>query len=458
MKIVVLNGSPKGMVSVTMQYIHYIQKKFSQHELKIITITPRIKNIEKDPAVFQEILDEIQSSDGVIWGFPVYYQLVPSNYKRFIELILINGVEDIFKNKYTAVLTTSVHYYDHTSHNYMEGICNDLDMKYVGSFSADMYDLEKKIERENLLSFAENFFEEINNKTVNSKNYNPLIRRDFVYAPGKAKNKVDPGNKKILIVSDSQDKDKNLIGMIDKLRSTFSKEIELINLYDLEIKGSCLGCIQCGYDNHCFYEGKDEYIDFYKSKVMKADILIFAGSIQDRYLSSRWKLYFDRSFFKNHVPTLTGIQVGIIISGPLNQVPNLRQILHGYSEMSQAHLAGFITDEFGDSEEIDNQIETFAKRLVRYANQNYVKPLTFLGIGGRLIFRDEIWARLRFPFRADHKVYKKRGFYNFPQKKYKMIFKNKFMLMMSVFPVFRKEVNKRLIEQILKPLKKVIEK
>ena len=80
MKITVLNGSPKGMTSVTMQYVHYIQKEFPQHELKIINIAQRIKKIESDERTFQEILNEIKSSDGVLWASPVYFFLVPSNY------------------------------------------------------------------------------------------------------------------------------------------------------------------------------------------------------------------------------------------------------------------------------------------------------------------------------------------------------------------------------------------
>jgi len=84
MKIIVLNGSPKGMTSVTMQYVHYIQNKFPQHELKFINISQRIKKIETDMRSFQEILDEVKGSDGVLWASPVYFFLVPSNYKRFI--------------------------------------------------------------------------------------------------------------------------------------------------------------------------------------------------------------------------------------------------------------------------------------------------------------------------------------------------------------------------------------
>ena len=38
MKIAVLNGSPKGEISVTVQYVKFIQKKMPQHEFKLINI------------------------------------------------------------------------------------------------------------------------------------------------------------------------------------------------------------------------------------------------------------------------------------------------------------------------------------------------------------------------------------------------------------------------------------
>jgi hypothetical protein len=43
--------------------------------------------------------------------------------------------------------------------------------------------------------------------------------------------------------------------MIEMFKMIFSTEIETINLYDLHIKESCMGCINCGYDNKCVYEG-----------------------------------------------------------------------------------------------------------------------------------------------------------------------------------------------------------
>ena len=455
MKITVLNGSPKGKTSITMQYVHYIQKKFPQHELKIINIAQRIKKIERDERAFQEILAEVRASDGVLWACPVYFFLVPSNYKRFIELVSERGATEVFQDKYTAVLTTSIHFFDHTAHNYLHAICDDLDMKYVGAFSADMTDLLKVTERERLRLFAGDFFEAIGNHAPTSKIYRPVTGRDFDYIPGDARSKVVVGGKKIVLVTDAQVYQTNLTGMIERFKASFSGEIETINLRDLDIKGSCLGCIQCSYDNQCVY--KDEYVAFYNTKLKTADILIFAGTIQDRYLSSRWKMFFDRSFFNGHAPSLIGKQMSFIISGPLGQIPNLRQILEAHAEMQHSNLAGIVTDEYGDAAEIDNLLQNLAERLVRFADNGYTRPATFLGVGGTKLFRDAMWGRLRFPFRADYLLYKKLGVFDFPQKQYKMRIQNAVMLLLSKSPAFRKEVKKRMKDEMIKPFQKVLE-
>jgi hypothetical protein len=49
MQITVLNGSPKGMTSVTMQYVLFLQKKHPKHEFRILNICHDIKNLEDNP-------------------------------------------------------------------------------------------------------------------------------------------------------------------------------------------------------------------------------------------------------------------------------------------------------------------------------------------------------------------------------------------------------------------------
>jgi NAD(P)H-dependent FMN reductase len=71
MRIIVLNGSPKGAKSVTLQYVRYIQKKHPEHELKIIHVSQLIKKIERDEPFFRSIIEDIEVSEAVIWATPV---------------------------------------------------------------------------------------------------------------------------------------------------------------------------------------------------------------------------------------------------------------------------------------------------------------------------------------------------------------------------------------------------
>jgi multimeric flavodoxin WrbA len=459
MKITVLNGSPKGSLSATMQYVHYIQKKYPHHELKIFHVSQQIQRIENNEEAFREIMDAVESSDGVLWAFPLYYFLVASQYKRFIELIFERRMERVFKNRYAAVLTTSIHFFDHTAHNYMRAICDDLDMRFAGSFSAGMYDLLRGENRDRLRLFAEAFFRAIEERIPTSKVYSPVTWGALTYAPRLIENKVEAGSKKILLMIDLEDPQGNLIRMAEHFRKTFSREIEMINLRQVDIKGGCLGCIQCGYDYTCAYTGKDEFIDFFNTKVKTADIVVFAGEIKDRYLSSRWKMFFDRSFFNTHTPYLAGKQIGFIVSGPLSQMPNLRQILEAYTELQRANLVDIVTDEYEDSTVIDGLLEKLATGLVWFAERSYIQPRTFLGVGGTKIFRDDVWGRLRFPFRADHQFYKKHGIYDFPQKDYKGRIVSQILLLLTKIPAIRKEIyHKRMKEEMIKPLQKALEK
>ncbi len=462
MQIVVLNGSPKGDESVTMQYILYIQKKFPQHSLKIINISQQIKKIEKNQEKFQDIINKIQAADGIIWGTPVYYCLVPSQYKRFIELITEKNVESAFKDKYVVSLTTSIHYFDHTSHNYLRAISEDLEMKFIKGFSADSRDLMIPEERERLIAFTENFFHIIENNVPTSKHFLNLNPREFNYLPKEKvseENKIDTENKKILILTDSLDEETNLGKMIKRFRIAFSGKTDVIDINDIDIKGGCLGCLQCGYDNQCVYKEKDDFMEVWDEKVRKSDIIVFAGNIRDRYLSSRWKMVFDRSFFNNHVPTLLDKQIGFIISGPLSQIPNLKQIFSAYSESQGSNVIDFVTDEYGTSEEIDSLLQNFAAQSIRFSNSNYVQTRTYLSKGAELLFRDAVFGGMKFIFRADDKYYEQHGLYDtFPQND-----KNAKKMSDMLIPLiennedFRKQFYANIKTEMVKPLKRIVE-
>jgi len=456
MKFVVLNGSPKGNLSVTLQYIRFIEKRKPEHRFQVFNVAQEIAKIQRDEAAFQEIIDAVKEADGVLWAFSLYFLLVHSNYKRFIEMIWERHAQNAFKNKYTASLSTSIHFFDHTAHNYINGICDDLGMKYVGFFSPEMADLMIPEEREKLIGFSEHFFQAVQTKAPAARNYPPLIPTKSNYVPGTVRNKIDSGSKKMLILTDGGKTDTNLNNMVQRFRQSFRQEVETVNLNDIDIKGGCLGCIRCGYDNTCAYQGKDGYTENFNAKIKPADILVFAGTIKDRYLSSRWKLFFDRSFFNGHSPYLAGKQVGFVISGPLGQIPNLRQVLDAYSENEGADLVGFVTDE--NAPDTDALLQNLAEQLVQYADEGYRNPPTFLSVGGHKLFRDAVWGRLRPSFMADHRYYQKHGMYDFPQKDVKTTMLVDVFSTLIHIPGFRKEYANRTIVEMVKPLQRVVEK
>jgi len=457
MKIAVLNGSPKGQISVTMQYVHFLQQKFPDTEFKIFDIALKIKKLEKEKKYFQEIIGEISASDAVLWAFPLYFCLVCSQYKRFIELIFERNETSAFRGKPAASLTTSINFFDHTAHNYINAICDDLEMKYFGPYSAEMSDMHKSRERQRLKTFSELFIKAIKEGIPSIKNYKPLIAQETVYESAKLM-PVETNGKKVLIVVDDMSKSPNLSKMAENLQKTFSPVAELVQLKDVDIKGGCLGCMQCGMDNVCVYEGKDGFLDFFNQKIKTADILFIAGSIHDRYLSSLWKCFFDRSFFNGHIPVLRDKQIGFVISGPFSQIYNLREIFEAYVGMQDSNLVGFVSDDMGNSAEINAALQIVASKAVMYSNLGYIKPQMFYQVAGTKLFRDAVWSRLRPVFQADHKYYKKHGFYNFPQKNYKWRLINSTLVLLTKIPFFRREFIKRMKVEMIRPFNNVLKK
>lgn len=458
MKILVLNGSPKGGISVTMQYVNYLQKIHPEVSFESVNIAQQIRKIETDPQEFDKIISRVRLADGVLWAFPLYILIVHAHYKRFIELVNERGVMDAFAGKYAASLSTSIHFFDHTAHNYIHGICDDWGMRYIEAFSPDMVDLLEEKGRTQLKQFGQRFLHAIESRALTQRQYPPLSQREFLYKASLISAMLDAGEKKVVIVYDGGRPGSNIEEMVKTCQAAISGNVQVIDLNQVEIKSSCQGCLHCGYNNVCSFEGKDSFTEFYRTTIMTADVLVYAGTVVDRYLSSRWKTFFDRSFFNTHTPVLIGKQLAYVISGPVSQLPNLQEILYGYAEFQQANIVGLVSDEYGDASEIERLLQQLMVSAVQMAEARATRPMTFLGEGGLKVFRDDIWGRLRMVFRADHHAYQRLGFYKtFPQRNWLSRITNSIMLGLLRIPPFRKGFNQQITRQMVQPAQKVIE-
>ncbi len=452
MKICVINGSPKGQDSVTMQYVRFLREAFSEHTFTIENVGQEISLIGTKEDAWMRLTKEIAASDAILWATPVYFMLVPSQLKHFIELVFARNAKDAFSGKYAASLTTSVHFFDHTAHAYLHAVSEDLGMHWAGFFSAKMEDLLSVQHQEELAGFCSDFLDTASRRPPVQRWYLPVTGNNFIYRPGAAPEAFETRGKHVVILTDGAP-GSNLERMVTRVAACFGKAATVLSLSEAGMKGGCLGCCRCAFDNTCVYT--DGFSSFWKETVRKADILILAGTVRDRYLSAAWKQCFDRSFFMGHTPNFPGKQVGILIEGPFSQLATLREVLTAYVSMQGANLAGIVTDEDENPGAIDARIDALADRCIRLTESGYVAPLTFPAVAGHKVFRDEIWSELRAVFKADHRYYKKHGFYDFPQKQYGRRVKTTLLSCLLDLPPIRKETVRTMKQHIIKPFAKV---
>lgn len=456
MRILVLGGSPKGEKSVTMQYVRFLERALPGHEFEIVQISRRIRRIEREGALFAQVIERVGAADLVLWATPVYYFLVPSQLKRFVELVGERGAAAAFAGRHAAALTTSIHFFDHTAHAYLAGVSEDLGMAYHGGHSAGMMDLTRPDGQEQLRGFAEDVLAAVARGEKPARVHEPAAPHGLVYRPGPAAEPVDQGERRVLVVTDGGGDSPNRDRMVARIAGSFARPVDVVDLAAVQIKAGCQGCLQCGFDNRCALAGADDFVPLFRDRVMAADILVFAGAVRDRYLSARWKAFFDRSFFRGHVPSLAGRQVAWVVAGPLRRLPLLRQILAGYTEVQGAALAGIATDEEPDSRRVDAALDTLAARAVSGAAAGRCGPQSFLGVGGHKVFRDAIWGELRLVFQADHRRYRAAGLYDFPQRRLGLRLLNLAAPLLLLPPVRRTFVAK-MQDGMLTPFRKALD-
>jgi len=455
-KIIVLNGSPKGnRLSVTMQFVHYAQRLFPEYDFKQINIGQKLTRMKIKEETFQEIIKEIVAADGVLWCYPVFVMLIPAQLKRFIELLFENNAPEILRGKYSAVLSTSLNFLDNAAFDYMHAIIEDLNMKHIGFFSGNMSSFSKIEKRKMWYLFIKNFLNTIENKLPIPRRFKSLVNREgFVFTPSVVSDelKLDSAGKKIIILTDNIDEESNLGKMIWKFKESIKERIDIYNLDSIGMKAGCISCLNCGYDNQCIQ--KDGYSEFFQTKFKNNDIIVYALTIKDRYFSYQYKQFLDRMFCNGHIPFIEGAQLCYLISGPLSQIDNLRQLITAQAEFGWGNSVGIITDEFGDSDEINNLIYNMAKQAIKFSKSGYIQPPTFINIGGYKLLRDMIYGLAGVAFQADYRFYKKRGMFDFPKNQLSY----RILRLVLKSEKFRKKFHKNFLQISIRPYEKFFEK
>ena len=443
MNILVLNGSPKGDYSITLQTVHYLEKADSANSFTILNVGQKIKALELD---FTPAKDAIEQADVLLFSYPVYTFIAPYQLHRFIELIKENHIS--ISGKIATQITTSKHFYDVTAHRYIQDNCQDMGINFVRGLSADMEDLLSEKGRQEALAFWQHFC-----WCVESNNYEPCYNKEYIPACVSVSAQVQTNPKatqEVVIVADYSEADLQLPAMIARFQAKLPFQSRIVNIREYPFRGGCLGCFHCATDGVCIY--KDGFDTFLRDNIQTAHAIVYAFTIKDHSMGSRFKLYDDRQFCNGHRTVTMGTPVGYLISGNLSYEENLRTIIEARAQVGGNILTGIATDEINPDQEIDKLVAS-----MRYALENrYQQPQNFYGIGGMKIFRDLIY-QMRGMMKADHRFFKKHGQYDFPQKKQGMILKMYLVGALISSPKIKAKMGNAINEGMIAPYRKVLE-
>ncbi|MCR5017344.1 MAG: NAD(P)H-dependent oxidoreductase [Bacteroidales bacterium] len=424
MEILVINGSPKGPYSITLHTCLYLEKKYPQHHFSYLDAGRKIRAFEKD---FTPALEALRKAELIVFCYPVYTFLVPSQLHRFIELMKASG-ED-FSSKAATQVSTSKHFYDITAHRFIKDNCADMGMRCLDGLSADMDDILKPTGQKQ----ASDWFEFVMWQMA-----------DFSAPPERA-------SRRAVIVADLAPEDETLKGMIDTFLKVFPYECDVVNIREFPFQGGCISCFSCAGDGKCAY--KDGFDDFLRNTIHKHDAILYAFRIQDHSMGSLFKMYDDRQFCNGHRTVTMGTPFGYIVEGEYSKEENLRLLLEARAQVGGNFLAGVASDE-GDARA---NIDLLAKTLTYALEHQYCPPRNFLGVGGMKIFRDLIYM-MRGLMRADHKFFKSHGQYDFPQKKWRTSMSMYLVGGLMRNKKLKAKMGNKMNEGMIAPYKKMIEK
>ena len=443
MNILVINGSPKGKYSITLQTVNYLQILHPEHTFEILHAGQSIKALEKD---FSPALEALEKADLLLFSYPVYTFIAPCQLHRFIELLKASGMD--ISGKYASQITTSKHFYDMTAHRYIEENCYDLGLRYITGLSADMDDLTcEKGQKE-----AEKFFDYLI-WSVKHGIYEPAPAPTAAPVPVAVKPvpfPTAPAGGDTVILTDCEEGDTQLQSMIDRFRAVLNRKTRLINIREYPFRGGCLGCFNCAITGKCIYS--DGFDDYLRNEIQTAEAIVYAFTIKDHSMGARFKMYDDRNFCNGHRTVTIGMPIGYLISGNYSRELNLQTIVQARAQVGSNFLAGVATDESDPSAAIDN----LSDKLTYALEQKYLPPQNFYGIGGMKVFRDLIWI-MQGMMRADHKFYKSHGQYDFPQKQWPRMLAMYGVGAMLANPKLKSKMGNRMNEGMLMPYQKALQ-
>ena len=440
MQILFVNGSPRARFSVTLQSCLYLEKRFPAHHFEYLNVGASLSAFEKDMTPAREAMERAEL---MIFAHPVYSFLVPSQLHRFLELVKENDLP--LREKYVTQLTTSKHFFDVTAHRFMEDNFHDLGLRVIHGLSADMEDLLSEKGRQELERFFTYAVYCVENGVFETRETPAKPERPPYVSTLEACKKQEGFD--TVIVGDLREGDESLRALIKDFSAVYPYRTRFVNLAEFPFRGGCLGCLNCATSGKCVYH--DGFDTLLRDKILNADAIVYAFTLRDHSMGSRFKLYDDRQFCNGHRTVAEGKPFAYLVNGDMRGEENLTAVLQARASVSHSFLAGIATDA--------EELRAVSLRLAFALERHYAPPADFYGVGGMKVFRDLVWL-MQGMMREDHLYYQSHGLYDFPQRQWPRMLGLRILGALLRSRWLRSLIGDRMNEGMLAPYKKIVEK
>ena len=445
MNITVINASPKPEhASVTMRHVEFLKNNFKEHKFTEIPVALKIRMIEHNRDYFSDIINTVNSSDIVLWAFPVYFYSIPGQLKRFIEIVIEEEKTYAFSGKYSSVIATSAGIYDYPALDYIQATSEDFGMEYFpGCSFKSLYhkDLLRKEVRDTFSAFFRRLILNAEDNKQQIKKYPKIVNAPQEFQPSDIPSPASEKNGKKLLVLTDQKNGSNLEKMVYYAVANSGFEHETVNINDIDFRSGCIGCMQCQFNGRCVI--KDDVNGLFGKKILTFDAVLFAISMQDRHISARWKTLIDRTLFIAKKNVYRDIHSGFIVSGPAMQGGFVHEFLQIYAGSRYFHDAGIVTDESGDSIEISANLVSLMHQLETSVVEKIQRPYLFHQRAYHMAMRELIY--INGLGSNTQKFYRKNGLFDYPNTTLKHIISRSMLNFFFTFPLtkkhFRKNIN-----------------
>jgi multimeric flavodoxin WrbA len=447
MKILVINGSPKGEKSITLQHMKYIEKHQTDVYFEYVNMGQQYKKINDD-VYFESVIDKMLFSDLVIFAYPVYVFSIPYQLMVFMDR-LQNDRPKGLDRLYVTQFSTSKHFFNLTAHDYMTDVFSDLGMKELDGYTADMNEMLEEEGQTAIKDYFSRLVEKVELKYItNKKEFVVKDLYDFEYHPIAEEHKIPSS---ILIIYNGKDYSDTLKNMITALANLLPYQVHLLDLANYNISGGCIGCLNCAFTTHCIYP--DDFEKMHREKIANADVIIYASDIKNHWFHTSFKALDDRSFYNGHRITMEGRGVTYLLQGCLSSEHNLEKVMKSRASVTHMHYIQAVTNE---TEDILDRIRQMCDDITYFMENRPRHQDNYDSVGGMKILRDLVYDFRSIMF-LDHDYYKKMNLYDFPKKNRIQHFFTKLAIKYYTNPKrFKKHANK-VSNYALNAYKKILE-